>query len=84
MDLPVHSSAEENFEYDSSSELPDCSAQSSFTSSSYADADDEHDVEPYTLEEGTLFTSSDNLCVTLWCLTLADCVAMPHLNFCGF
>ncbi|XP_017555904.1 trafficking kinesin-binding protein 1 isoform X2 [Pygocentrus nattereri] len=50
MELPPHGSTEENFEYDSSSDLLDCSALSGFTSSNYAD-DEHEDLEPYTLEE---------------------------------
>lgn len=52
MELSPHNLAEESYEHDTS-EVLDCSALSSFTSSNYAD-DEQDDEEPYTLEEGTV------------------------------
>ncbi|XP_060726109.1 trafficking kinesin-binding protein 1 isoform X2 [Tachysurus vachellii] len=49
MELSPHNLAEESYEHDTS-EVLDCSALSSFTSSNYAD-DEQDDEEPYTLEE---------------------------------
>ncbi|XP_027004912.2 trafficking kinesin-binding protein 1 isoform X4 [Tachysurus fulvidraco] len=49
MELSPHNLAEESYEYDTS-EVLDCSALSRFTSSNYAD-DEQDDEEPYTLEE---------------------------------
>lgn len=55
MALPLDSSNEEYFEFDSSSEMLEVSASSYLSSNSADDEDDEEDAEPYTLEEGQFY-----------------------------
>ncbi|XP_043116604.1 trafficking kinesin-binding protein 1 isoform X2 [Puntigrus tetrazona] len=51
MAVTLDHSKEENFEFDSSSEILEISSSSYFSSNSADDEDDEDDSEPYTLEE---------------------------------
>lgn len=54
MALTLDHSNEEYFEFDSSSEILEISTSSYFSSNNADDEGDEEDVEPYSLEEGTV------------------------------